>query len=104
MDKYLTVTALTRYIKRKIDTDPHVKNIWLKGEISNFKHHNRGHMYLTIKDDHTRIQAVMFMGNNRYIKFIPENDKQVLIRVVVGVLELYVQYQLYIQRMETDRI
>src|SRR5699024_7368150 len=104
MDKYLTVTALTRYIKRKIDTDPHLKNIWLKGEISNFKHHNRGHMYLTIKDDHTRIQAVMFRGNNRFLKFIPENGMQVLIRGEVGVFEPYGQYQLYIQRVEPDGI
>src|SRR5699024_648051 len=75
-----------------------------KGEISNFKHHNRGHMYLTIKDDHTRIQAVMFRGNNRFLKFIPENCMQVLIRGEVGVFEPYGQYQLYIQRMEPDGI
>ncbi len=104
MDKYLTVTALTRYIKRKIDTDPHLKNIWLKGEISNFKHHNRGHMYLTIKDDQTRIQAVMFKGNNRFLKFTPEDGMHVLIRGEVGVFEPYGQYQLYIQQMEPDGI
>ncbi|MGY0693034.1 exodeoxyribonuclease VII large subunit [Virgibacillus sp. FSP13] len=103
-DKYLTVTALTKYIKRKFDTDPHLKNIWLKGEISNFKHHSRGHMYLTIKDENTRIQAVMFAGNNRRIKFKPENGMNVLIRGEIGVFEPYGQYQLYIQQMEPDGI
>lgn len=103
-DKYLTVTALTRYIKRKIDTDPHLKSVWLKGEISNFKHHNRGHMYLTIKDDQTRIQAVMFAGNNRFLKFTPENGMHVFIKGEVGVFEPYGQYQLYIQQMEPDGI
>ncbi|MFD2045963.1 exodeoxyribonuclease VII large subunit [Ornithinibacillus salinisoli] len=103
-EKYLTVTALTRYIKRKIDTDPHLRDVWLKGEISNFKHHSRGHMYLTIKDDNTRIQAVMFAGNNRYLKFTPENGMKVLIRGEISVFEMNGQYQLYIQQMEPDGI
>ena len=76
-EKYLTVTALTKYLKRKIELDPHLQEIWLKGEISNFNHHSRGHMYLTIKDDNSRIQAVMFFGNNRHLKFIPENGMNV---------------------------
>lgn len=103
-DKYLTVTALTKYIKRKIDTDPHLRNVLLKGEISNFKHHSRGHMYLTIKDKQTRIQAVMFAGNNRHLKFTPENGMNVLIQGEVSVFEPFGQYQLYIHRMEPDGI
>ncbi|MFD1360660.1 exodeoxyribonuclease VII large subunit [Lentibacillus salinarum] len=102
--KYLTVTALTKYIKRKFATDQHLKHIWLKGEISNFKHHSRGHMYLTIKDDHARIQAVMFAGNNRRLKFRPENGMNVLIHGEVGVFEQFGQYQLYIQQMEPDGV
>lgn len=101
-DKYLTVTALTRYIKRKIDLDSNLQNIWLKGEISNFKHHSRGHMYLTIKDEHSRIQAVMFAGNNRHLKFIPENGMNVFIRGNISVYEANGQYQLYINEMEPD--
>jgi exodeoxyribonuclease VII large subunit len=103
-DKYLTVTALTKYIKRKMDTDPHLREVWLRGEISNFKHHSRGHMYLTIKDDRSRIQAVMFAGNNRFLKFTPENGMNVLIKGEVSVFEVYGQYQLYIQHMEPDGI
>ncbi|MEC5422294.1 exodeoxyribonuclease VII large subunit [Virgibacillus sp. C22-A2] len=103
-NNYLTVTALTKYIKRKIDTDPHLKNIWLKGEISNFKHHSRGHMYLTIKDEQSRMQAVMFAGNNRSLKFNPENGMNVLIKGEISVFEAYGQYQLYIQQMEPDGV
>lgn len=77
-DQYLTVTALTKYIKRKFDTDPHLNRVFVRGEISNFKLHSRGHMYLTIKDDQTRVQAVMFAGNNRSLKFKPENGMKVL--------------------------
>jgi len=100
--KYLTVSALTRYIKRKIDVDSHLRDVWLKGEISNFKHHSRGHMYLTVKDEQARVQAVMFAGNNRSLKFIPENGMKVFIRGNISVYEAYGQYQLYIEEMEPD--
>ncbi|MFD1412729.1 exodeoxyribonuclease VII large subunit [Oceanobacillus jeddahense] len=103
-DNYLTVTALTRYVKRKIDTDPHLRQVWLRGEISNFKHHSRGHMYMTIKDDNARIQAVMFSSNNSKLLFRPENGMSVLIRGEVSVYEANGQYQLYIREMEPDGI
>ncbi|WP_226035060.1 exodeoxyribonuclease VII large subunit [Aquibacillus saliphilus] len=102
--KYLTVSALTKYLKRKFELDKHLKEIWLKGEISNFKHHSRGHMYLTLKDDKSRIQAVMFAGNNRYMKFRPENGMNVLIKGEINIYEPQGQYQLYIQQMEPDGI
>lgn len=103
-DKYLTVTALTKYVKRKMDSDPHLRDIWLRGEISNFKHHSRGHMYLTIKDDSARVQAVMFASGNRKLLFHPENGMNVLIRGEISVFEAYGQYQLYIHEMEPDGI
>ena len=59
-DKYITVTQLTRYIKYKIDGDANLNVVFLKGEISNFKAHTRGHFYFTLKDDNSRINAVMF--------------------------------------------
>ncbi|WP_173916191.1 exodeoxyribonuclease VII large subunit [Halobacillus sp. Marseille-Q1614] len=103
-DRYLTVTALTKYIKRKLSHDPHLKEVWLRGEISNFKRHSRGHMYLTLKDDQARIQAVMFAGNNRFLKFRPENGMNVLIRGEINVYEPMGNYQLYIQDMQPDGI
>lgn len=97
-NQYLTVTALTRYIKRKIDIDPHLKKVWLKGEISNFSHHHlSGHMYLTIKDEHTQIKAVMFVPDNRFLKFVPEDGMNVLINGFVSVFEKSGQYQLHIK-------
>ncbi|MDC3414435.1 exodeoxyribonuclease VII large subunit [Aquibacillus sp. 3ASR75-11] len=103
-DRYLTVSALTRYIKRKLEMDKHLKEIWLKAEISNFNHHSRGHMYFTLKDDRSRIQAVMFSGNNRTIKFKPENGMNVLVKGEVSIYEPQGQYQLYVQTMEPDGI
>ena len=93
-NRYLTVTALTKYIKRKFDADPHLQDIWVKGEISNFKAHSRGHMYFTIKDQQARIQAVMFAGYNRDLKFTPENGMKVLLRGEVTVFESNGNYQI----------
>ncbi|SFL83069.1 Exodeoxyribonuclease VII large subunit [Gracilibacillus orientalis] len=103
-DKYLSVTALTKYIKKKFDVDRHLNHIWLRGEISNFKHHSRGHMYLTIKDDHTSIRAVMFHRQNQDLTFQPEDGMKVLIRGYVSVFESQGQYQLYIQELQPDGI
>ncbi len=102
--RFLTVTALTRYLKRKFDTDPHLQEIWIKGELSNFKWHSRGHMYFTLKDENTRIQGVMFAGDNRYIKFKPEDGMKVLIRGEVTVYEAYGQYQIYAKEMQPDGV
>ncbi|MBA2173644.1 exodeoxyribonuclease VII large subunit [Halobacillus locisalis] len=103
-DQYLTVTALTKYIKRKLSGDPHLKTVWLRGEISNFKHHSRGHMYLSLKDEKARISAVMFAGQNRSLKFAPENGMNVLVKGEINVYEPMGQYQLYIKEMQPDGI
>lgn len=103
-DQYLTVTALTKYIKRKLSGDPHLKTVWLRGEISNFKHHSRGHMYMSLKDEQARIQAVMFAGSNRSLKFTPENGMNVLVKGEINVYEPMGQYQLYIKEMQPDGI
>lgn len=103
-DRYLTVTALTRYLKKKLELDPHLENVWLRGEISNFKLHSRGHMYLTLKDDQARIQAIMFAGDNRNLPFMPENGMNVLVQGQVSLFERYGQYQLYIKEMQPDGI
>ncbi|MEH7383112.1 exodeoxyribonuclease VII large subunit [Bacillus sp. JJ1533] len=103
-NRYLTVTALTKYIKRKFDADPHLQDIWVKGEISNFKAHSRGHMYFTIKDQQARVQSVMFAGYNRDLKFTPENGMKVLVRGEVTVFESNGNYQLYVKEMQPDGI
>ncbi|WLR49735.1 exodeoxyribonuclease VII large subunit [Bacillus tianshenii] len=102
--RFLTVTALTKYIKRRFDSDQHLQEVWLKGEISNFKHHSRGHMYFTLKDENARLTAVMFAGFNRYLKFMPENGMKVLVRGEVSVYEPYGQYQMYVKEMQPDGI
>ena len=55
IEQYVTVSALTKYIKRKFDYDPHLRDIYIKGEISNYKQHSSGHMYFTLKDEKARL-------------------------------------------------
>ncbi|WP_338451675.1 exodeoxyribonuclease VII large subunit [Niallia oryzisoli] len=102
--RFLTVTALTKYIKRKFDADPHLQDVYVKGEISNYKQHSSGHMYFTLKDEKARILAVMFSSANRKLKYSPENGMKVLIRGNVTVFESGGQYQIYVKEMQPDGI
>ncbi len=100
----LTVSELNAYIKRKFDFDEVLSNVWVKGEISNFKNHSSGHMYMTIKDETGVIKAVMFKGNTFSLRFMPENGMKVLALGRVSVYERDGQYQLYIEKMEPDGV
>lgn len=102
--QYVTITALTKYIKRKFDADPHLQDMYVKGEISNFKQHTSGHMYFTLKDEKARILAVMFSSFNKSIKFRPENGMKVLVKGDITVYEQSGQYQMYIKEMQPDGI
>ncbi len=102
--RYLTVQALTKYIKRKFDKDPHLSTVYLRGEISNFKRHSSGHLYFTIKDEKARILAVMFSSSAQVLKFRPENGMHVLVQGEISVYESGGQYQIYIKDMKPDGI
>ncbi|WP_445612679.1 exodeoxyribonuclease VII large subunit [Geobacillus sp. YF-1] len=102
--KYVTVGALTKYIKRKFDVDPHLRDLWVKGEISNFKQHSRGHMYFTLKDSQGRIAAVMFAGYNQHLPFRPEDGMNVLARGEISVYEPNGNYQLYVKEMQPEGV
>jgi len=103
-DKYITVTQLTRYIKYKIDNDTHLDEVFLKGEISNFKAHSRGHFYFTIKDEGSRINAIMFSSNTKKIKFQPTDGMKVLVTGKISVFESTGQYQIYVNEMLEDGV
>ena len=103
-DNYLTVTQLSRYLKYKFDEDNHLKKVYLKGEISNFKAHTRGHYYFTLKDEGSRINAVMFQTNIKNLKFTPQDGMKVLVTGKVTVYEATGGYQIYIDNMLEDGI
>jgi len=103
-EKYVTVTALTRYIKYKIDNDVHLQDVYLKGEISNFKAHTRGHFYFTIKDEGSRINAIMFSYNASKLKFTPEDGMKILVKGKISVFESTGNYQIYVDEMLEDGV
>lgn len=102
--QYLSVSALTKYIKRKFDADPHLQNVYIKGEISNFKQHTSGHMYFTLKDEKARLLSVMFAANNKGMKFLPENGMKILVKGDISLYEAGGQYQLYVKSMAPDGV
>lgn len=103
-DKYISVTQLTRYIKYKIDNDVNLNEVFLRGEISNFKAHSRGHYYFTLKDEGSRINAIMFASQTRSVKFMPTDGMKVLVTGKISVFESSGQYQIYVNEMLEDGI
>lgn len=103
-DKYISVSQLTRYIKYKIDNDVNLNEVFLKGEISNFKAHSRGHFYFTLKDEGSRINAIMFASQTKKIKFMPQDGMKVLVTGKISVFEANGGYQIYVNEMLEDGV
>ena len=103
-DKYITVSQLNRYLKYKFDRDENLNEIFIKGEISNFKAHSRGHYYFTLKDENSVLSAVMFSNAVKNIKFLPQDGMKVLITGKVSVFESAGSYQIYVEEMLEDGV
>lgn len=98
----MTVTALNKYIKDKVAEDEFLNNVYVKGEISNFKHHYTGHMYFTLKDENSLIKCIMFKTKTATLNFIPKDGMKVLILGTVAVYERDGVYQIYCNAMQED--
>ena len=97
---YLTVTALNKYIEKKFILDPYLGEIYIKGEISNFKLHNNNNIYFSIKDENTRINAVWFGAKNREFK----DGDTVLIKSKINFYFPRGEHNLLVIDMKKDRI
>ncbi|CAD2073725.1 exodeoxyribonuclease 7 large subunit [Jeotgalicoccus coquinae] len=102
--KYLSVQSLTKYIKYKFEKDPYLQRVFLKGELSNVKHHSNGHIYFSIKDDKSVISAVMFRYDAEKLNFKPEEGQNVLLAGNITLYEARGQYQIYVKEMQIDGI
>lgn len=101
---YITVTQLNKYLKYKIDNDPNLGIVFLKGEISNFKNHSRGHFYFTLKDETSRINAIMFKTYASLVKFQLYDGMKVLVTGRVSVYEASGSYQIYVEEIMEDGV
>lgn len=101
-NNYITIGALNKYLKNLFDRDPKLQEVYLKAEISNFKAHTRGHLYFTLKDETSRINAVMFSYNVSKLKFKPVDGMKVLVKGKISVYEATGSYQIYVEEMDQD--
>jgi exodeoxyribonuclease VII large subunit len=100
--QYINVSDLNKYIKTIFDKDELLKKVYLRAEISNFKNHTRGHLYFTLKDETSRINAVMFLFNTKGLLFTPTDGMKVLVEGKISVYEPNGGYQIYVEKMTED--
>jgi exodeoxyribonuclease VII large subunit len=99
-----TVRELTQYIKHRLQDDPSLCEVSVRGEISNFTHHTSGHMYFTLKDEHSQLNCVMFRGANSKLKFKPGTGLKVVCSGDITVYEKRGIYQLTVWDIQPDGI
>lgn len=101
---YLSVTTLTKYLKAKFERDPYLERVYLVGEISNFRLRPNGHQYFSLKDDHAKINAVMFKSAFQKVRFAPKEGLKVLVVGRISLYEASGAYQIYVEHMELDGV
>ncbi len=99
-----TVSQINGYVKKILDNNIILNNVWVKGEISNFKHHYSGHLYITLKDEGGVLKSVMFRTSAQSLSFEPSDGMKVLARGRISVYEAGGSYQLYIEEMIPDGV
>lgn len=104
MKPVLTVSEVTNIIKNLFDTNELLRQVYIRGEISNFKHHVSGHMYFTLKDEKSQIRCVMFKNSNMLLPFMPENGMSVVALGFISIFPKNGEYQLYVEDLQPDGI
>lgn len=102
--KVLSITQINEYIRGKMDADPLLAEVAVRGEISNYKLYPSGHHYFTLKDEAGALKCVMFKGNAIRLRFRPENGMKV---IALGKISVYPRdgaYQLYCMSLTLDGI
>ncbi len=102
--KYISVSLINKAIKNVIDVQPFLQKVYLKGEISNYKGHTRGHLYFSLKDETSKINAVMFASSASKLTFVPQDGMNVLVEGRISVYEASGSYQVYVEKMSEDGI
>ena len=99
-----TVSQVNEYIKYLIEEEVMLQDIYVSGEVSNFKKHSSGHYYFTLKDKSSEIKAIMFRSYAQKVKFKVENGLKVVVHARISVFEQAGIYQLYVNSIEPEGI
>lgn len=102
--KPISVSELNKYMKDKVAEDEYLKSVFVRGEISNFKHHYTGHMYFTLKDENSLIKCIMFKSSTATLNFVPKDGMKVNVLGSVAVFERDGVYQIYAKAMQEDGV
>ncbi|MBP3464485.1 MAG: exodeoxyribonuclease VII large subunit [Clostridia bacterium] len=100
----ISVSELNKYMKEKVAEDEYLKSVFVRGEISNFKHHYTGHMYFTLKDENSLIKCIMFKSSTATLNFVPKDGMKVNVLGSVAVFERDGVYQIYVKAMQEDGV
>ena len=100
----LSITQINEYIRARLDADPLLSGVAVRGEISNYKMYPSGHHYFTLKDEGGALKCVMFKGNATRLRFRPENGMKVIAMGKISVFPRDGAYQLYCTAMAVDGI
>ncbi len=100
----IQVSEVVHYVKRQLDDDPILQQLAVIGEISNFKRYASGHCYFTLKDESSRMKAVMFSRDARTLNFEPKDGMNVIVVARVTMYESTGDIQLYVELMRQDGI
>lgn len=100
----LSITQLNEYIRGKMDTDPLLTQVTVRGEISNYKLYPSGHHYFTLKDEGSALRCVLFKGNAARLRFRPENGMKIIAMGKVSVYPRDGAYQLYCTGLTMDGV
>ena len=100
-----SISQINEYVKLTLERNDVLSNVWLRGEISNFKNqYSTGHLYLSLKDGDSMIKAVMFRGYAQKLGFIPRDGDKVIVHGKISVYSARGEYQVYIDEMQPDGI
>lgn len=98
-----TVSQLSQYLKNLFWKDYQLQNLWVSGEISNYKCHSpSGHIYFTLKDEQSVLRSVFFHSKNMALKFVPAEGMKVMARGSISLYERSGYYQLYVEELEPE--
>jgi len=101
VEDFITVNMLNSYISGVLERDAHLRDVWVKGEISGFRlYQQSGHIYFTLKDREAAVSCVMFRSRNQGLRFVPEDGMEVFVRGNIGVYALQGKYQVYVEEMQ----